>query len=86
MPIYVFRCPQCGKIDEVLLSPEQMYEPRQCCMEMQRLMTMPQPPIMKKTANDWTLDSLNSRDTSHMKEEVKQKAMQGLELPQKEVW
>ncbi len=79
MPIYVYRCPECNKIEEVLLPMSDKDNIRiHCNSDMVRLMTMPFPPIMKKTGRGMALDSLNSRDTNFMKPEYKRLAAEGL--------
>jgi len=81
MPIYDFRCPKCGAREEVWLQVAHRNESQihSCGTVMERLISLPQSPIIKQTANDITLTSLNSKETSHMKSYVKQLAAQGLE-------
>jgi putative FmdB family regulatory protein len=63
MPIYEFEC-KCGYKDAFRLPIEKMDEPL-CCPGcdsiLKRLPSLPQPAIIKKTAKDMALNSINSK-------------------------
>jgi len=87
MPIYVYRCPKCSIEEEIILPINDRDETRlHCDTVMNRVISIPQPPIMKPTGNDMALDSLNSKGTSHIKSRYKELAAQGLESPPKTVF
>ena len=82
MPIYIYRCPTCSIEEEVILPIDNRDDARlHCDSVMIRVMAMPQPPIMKMTATDMALGSLNGGGLSpHEKGIGLEKAvMQGLE-------
>lgn len=84
MPIYIYRCPKCSIEEEAVLPIDNRDDARLHCGEvMQRIMTVPQPPIIKKTGRDMALESLNSRDTDYIKPQHKRLAAQGLKKPDK---
>ena len=88
MPIYNYRCHTCHVDEDLLLKVSEMDLPQthSCGSVMERVMSIPFRPIMRQTGNDMALNSLNSRDTRHMKPEAKQKAAAGLERPPKTIW
>ena len=61
MPIYNFRCNDCLVEEEVLLPVGERNIPRihSCGVVMERLMSIPLPPIMVLTGNDQILQTLN---------------------------
>ncbi len=84
MPIYQYRCIKCLSEEEVISSISDLDKVRFHCGEvMERIWTVPQSPVMKPTGAGMALDSLNSKDTKHIKEHYKQLAIQGLEKPPK---
>ena len=85
MPIYTYRCNKCDT-EEENISPIKDRDNRRihdCGATMQRIIEVPCLVIMKQTGRNMALDSLNSKETSHMKPEYKQKAAQGLNEPPK---
>ena len=63
MPIYTYHCTRCGEDEDVFAKIDERDKPRphSCGLSMIRLMTIPQPPIMKKTGSDMALNTLNSK-------------------------
>ncbi len=60
MPIYSFKCSDCGVEDRVLLMKERNYPQNcKCGKAMTRLFTFPSRITMKKTGRDKVLDTLN---------------------------
>jgi len=88
MSIYEYRCPKCEYPIEIVLPIDERDNPQIClCGEvMMRIMSIPRPPIMKSTSKGMALESLNSKDTSHMKPETKMAAAKGLENPAKKIY
>ena len=79
MPIYAYQCPECQAVEEVSLPiAERDNIRRHCNSSMVRLMTIPFPPIMKKTGRGMALDTLNSRETNFMKPKYKEWAARGI--------
>lgn len=79
MPIYVYRCPECSKVEEVFLPVADRDNTRQHCNSgMVRLMTVPFSSIIKKTGKGMALDTLNSKSTDFMKPEYKHWAAKGI--------
>ncbi len=83
MPIYVYRCPECFAEEEIIMSIGNDCSRGHCNSIMQRMITLPQPAIIKQTGNDMALNSLNSKDTRHMRTQQKAIAAKGLECPPK---
>lgn len=81
MPIYIYRCPECFVEEEVIHPMGSEYSKKHCDSIMQRIPTLPQPPIMKKTASDMALDSINSKHgiSPHSPKDTAKSVMQGLE-------
>jgi hypothetical protein len=83
MPIYVFQCPNCEIVEDVVLPITRRDTIRfhLCGCEMQRLIGLPQPPIMKQTATDMALGSLNNGGLSPHEKGIglERAVMQGLE-------
>lgn len=78
MPIYVYQCDKCLAKEEVLSSIEDRDKIRNHCnIPMRRLVSIPLV-LEKKTGNQMALDALNSKQTSHIKPEIKALAAQGL--------
>ena len=61
MPIYNFHCNRCEVGEEVILPLASRNDTRlhSCGSEMVRVMSLPLPPIMKHTAKDMALDTIN---------------------------
>ncbi len=85
MPIYEYCCPKCSYPREIVLPMDERDNSQFClCGEvMMRTMSLPRPPIMKQNGNDMALNSLNSKETRHMKPLQKQWAAEGLKKPEK---
>lgn len=78
MPIYTYGCEKCQAEVEVLLPIGDRDKVRMHCNSpMRRLVGIPFV-REKKTGNQMALDALNSKQTSHMKPEMKALAAQGL--------
>ena len=84
MPIYEYRCPKCNNPREIVLPVEGRDESQLCiCGEvMIRSFSLPKI-IVRQTGKGRALDSLNSKETSHMKAQQKQWAAEGLKEPPK---
>ena len=85
MPIYEYRC-VCGNEQEEMRPVTDRDKSPVCAVcgrEMQRKWSVPSPCVMKPTGRGMALDSLNSKDTAHMKPSAKLKAAQGLDNPPK---
>ena len=87
MPLYEFRCPKCESLREVILPIKETENPQLCTCGgiMNRVFSSPKV-IMKPLGRDMALDTLNSKDTGHMKPHLKKMAAQGLENPSKTIW
>ena len=85
MPIYTYRCPQCGIDDEDIVPMENRddIKTHSCGTKMKRIIEVPRLILMKQTGKGMALDTLNNKDTNHMKPEMKTQALQGLEEPPK---
>jgi len=60
MPIYNYKCPKCGIDQEVLLPMNQRNDTRcHCGVEMVRVFSIPQPPIMKLSTKERVTGGLN---------------------------
>ncbi len=78
MPIYEYCC-ECGLGGEIKL-PLQAFEQPQICKcgkVMQRKISAPNF-VMKPTGRGMALDSLNSKETKHIKPQYKKLAAQGI--------
>lgn len=64
MPIYQFRCVECGSVQEPILPMEDRNEPRTCkCGGVERrIFEVPAPPIIAQTGKDQVLGILNQED------------------------
>ncbi len=84
MPIYTYRCNQCNTEEEVILPISDRDNIRSHCgIDMQRIIEVPHLVVMKQTGREMALNSLNSKDTAHMKPQQKQWSAQGLREPDK---
>ncbi len=81
MPLYTYHCVKCGEQEDVIMRLNDRDKPRlhSCGCPMARIISIPQPAIIKKTGRGMALDSLNSKETNHMKPEMKAEAAKGLE-------
>lgn len=78
MPVYSYRCDECQSEVDMVSSIENRDNPRlHCGKPMKRLLSIPLV-LMKQTGRGMALDALNSKETSHMKPEMKQMAARGL--------
>ena len=84
MPIYNYRCTICLVDEEVMLpmSERNNTQVHSCGSVMQRLMSLPSSPVIKHTAKDMALASINDRnslpDNPLYKAKAQQAIMQGL--------
>ncbi len=80
MPIYTYRCNKCSEDEDVVVPISNRNDKRlhSCGIEMQRIITIPRLVLMKPTGKSMALDALNSKDTAHMKPEMKALAAAGL--------
>ena len=76
MPLYEYRC-VCGNEREAMC-PFGTPQTCECGKDMERIWSVPRPAVMKQTGNDMALDSLNSKQTSHVSPEHKKAAERGL--------
>ena len=84
MPLYDFYCPKCKLMVEIFASPTEVAT-HTCGTKMERRFPIPRV-IMKQSASDMALNSLNSKETSHMKPEMKELAARGLGKAQKTIF
>lgn len=84
MPLYDFYCHKCNTTEEFITNPTKTII-HSCGSVMRRLFSTPRI-IMRPTGSGMALDSLNSKDTRHMKPEYIQKAAKGLEEPVKTIF
>lgn len=85
MPIYTYRCDQCVEDEDSVVPMSNRDDKRlhSCGVEMQRIVTVPRLVLMKQTGKGMALDALNSKDTFHMKPDMKALAVAGLKEPEK---
>ena len=64
MPVYEYRCPGCGKGQELLLAWSKAKENQycECGQVMQRLMSVPLPAIFVQTNRGKVLNTLNKEE------------------------
>jgi len=91
MPIYTYQCPLCDKVEDILVPMEQRNDRivHSCGSAMVRQMSLPLPPIIRRTGKGMALDSLNSGNTfpnRYYKQNAEKMAAAGLEKPAKRVW
>jgi len=88
MPLYTYKCIECGEEEDIRRSMDDRNASIQhsCGTDMVRIMSIPQPPIMRATGNDMALASLNHKNTQYMKPEHKMASARGLERPPKTVF
>ena len=78
MPIYEYYC-ECNNEKEVKLSFEDADQPQVCeCGGVMRKKVSASSFTFKPTGRGMALDTLNSRESGHMKPRFKEKAAQGL--------
>lgn len=85
MPLYNYKCPKCLVSEESYCKVEERNIPKfhLCGCAMDRIISLPQMPIIRQSGNEMALNSLNSKDTDYIKPEHKMKALQGTEKPQR---
>jgi len=87
MPLYEFECPTCGHKERHLpLAERGVPQTCDCGESLERVFSIPFPPVMRLTADEMTLNSINSKETSHMKPSAKQMAVAGLGRPLKTIY
>lgn len=75
MPLYEFYCPRCDVTEDIVTSYNNTAT-HSCGTEMKRKFSIPLV-VMKQTASQMALNTLNSNESAHMKPEQKQAAFQG---------
>jgi putative FmdB family regulatory protein len=92
MPTYTYRCEGCDTLEDATVPIPNRDDTRvhSCGSPMVRVLSMPQPAIMKLTGKGMALDTLNSGKglPSHAwyKNKYERLAAKGLEEPPKRVW
>lgn len=91
MPLYEFEC-DCGERAEILLPLQEYDRPQICkCGKVMLRKMSASSSVVKQTANEMALDSLNSQgsvgpDANNYKPWIQEKVFAGTQEPPKSIW